>query len=87
MIISEEQLKKWDREIEEREEREIRKKQDFILTGIPAMKRAEDESYHGDVEAIKRVEQESLERAERESLEREKLERAKRIEKILGGYK
>lgn len=80
MLISEEYF----REIEERE---IRRKQEFILTGIPVMKRAEYESYHGDVEAIKRAEQESLERAERESLERAKLERAKRIEKILGGYK
>ena len=51
------------------------------------MNRAEDESYHGDVEEMKRAEQKSLERAERKALEKEKLERTKRIEKILGGYK
>ena len=100
MLISEEEYyKKWDKEIKEnyykrieeeywkRIEQERRKKEDFILTGIPAMERAEYESYHGDVEEMKRAEQKSLERAERKALEKAKLERAKRIEKILGGYK
>ncbi len=85
--IEEEHNRKTEEEYWKRIEQERRKKEDFILTGIPAMNRAEDESYHGDVEEMKRAEQKSLERAERKALEKEKLERTKRIEKILGGYK